>query len=374
MLAKTVRWLSRPEIFVFACLWLIVLLVFGTLAQRTIGLYRAQELYFSSWLLMAGPMPLPGGRLTLLVVFVSLLTHLCLPKTWAWRRAGLLIAHLGALLLLVGGFTTAYFSSEGSMVIPEGESSNYVSDYRNKELAIIDPDDPRPGDAWTVPPEALETGRSFSPPGFPGSIEIIASFPNCRGLERPGEESGEWRGIARRYRLEAISRAAEPDEELAGAVFRITGAGSETNGKYIVVENAREPLLLRTGEKTFELTLRRSRTYLPFRLELVDFEKKVHPGTGMASSYKSVVNLIEGDMRRRVVIQMNEPLRHGGYTFYQSSFIEGGPKETTILAAVKNRGRLFPYISSLIMCLGLMVHLFLMLFRRSAGDKGGSER
>ena len=33
---------------------------------------------------------------------------------------------------------------------------------------------------------------------------------------------------------------------------------------------------------------------------------------------------------------MNEPLRHRGYTFFQSSFIEAPEGEATVLAAVKN--------------------------------------
>ena len=57
---------------------------------------------------------------------------------------------------------------------------------------------------------------------------------------------------------------------------------------------------------------------------------------------------------------MNEPLRHYDYTFYQASFIEEGDKETTVLATVKNYGRMFPYISSIIMCIGILVHLLVM--------------
>ena len=108
-------------------------------------------------------------------------------------------------------------------------------------------------------------------------------------------------------------------------------------------------------------------TYLPFELELIDFEKVMHPGTAVAKSYSSLVNLIENNIPRKVLISMNEPLRHKGYTFYQASFIENGPKQTTVLATVKNHGRLFPYISSLTISLGILVHMirkFPTLFRR----------
>ena len=73
------------------------------------------------------------------------------------------------------------------------------------------------------------------------------------------------------------------------------------------------------------------------------------------------INLIENGLPRRVLIQMNEPLRHHGYTFYQASFIDDLDKETTVLATVKNYGRLFPYISSIIMSIGLLIHLLISL-------------
>ena len=87
----------------------------------------------------------------------------------------------------------------------------------------------------------------------------------------------------------------------------------------------------------------------------------MHPGTGIAKSFSSDVNLIENGIAKRILIQMNNPLRYNGYTFYQSSFIEGPNGETTVLAVVKNYGRLFPYISSIIMCVGLLIHLIMKL-------------
>ena len=67
---------------------------------------------------------------------------------------------------------------------------------------------------------------------------------------------------------------------------------------------------------------------------------------------------------RDILIKMNEPLRYKGYTFYQASFIEGKLKDTSVLAVVKNYGRLFPYISSIIMCFGLLVHMILKISLR----------
>ena len=75
---------------------------------------------------------------------------------------------------------------------------------------------------------------------------------------------------------------------------------------------------------------------------MIDFKKVMHPGTNVAKSFSSEVNLVEKEIPRRVMIQMNEPLRHLDYTFFQASFIEELTGESTVLAVVKNYGRLFP--------------------------------
>lgn len=43
---KLIDFLASPEIFFYTALWMIVLLVFGTIDQKYIGLYLAQHKYF----------------------------------------------------------------------------------------------------------------------------------------------------------------------------------------------------------------------------------------------------------------------------------------------------------------------------------------
>ena len=115
---------------------------------------------------------------------------------------------------------------------------------------------------------------------------------------------------------------------------------------------------LEWDNKKYIISLRPARTYLLFYLELIDFKKTYYPGTEKVKSYQSVVNIVEGQIKQRRVIKMNQPLRYKGYTFYQSSFIEENNLETSVLAVVKNVGRAFPYLSSLIICIGLLIHIF----------------
>jgi len=66
---------------------------------------------------------------------------------------------------------------------------------------------------------------------------------------------------------------------------------------------------------------------------------------------------------------MNEPLRYRGYTLYQSSFDLSGDTPYTVLTVVENKGRIFPYIASLLIALGLIIHLALRISQRIKGKE-----
>ena len=95
--------LSNPKIFVYTIIWMMVLVFLGTIAQKNMGLYAAQQKYFSNWIAWFGFIPTPGGRLTMLVMFLNMIALLFRPRLWKLKKIGILIVHLGALLLLIGG-------------------------------------------------------------------------------------------------------------------------------------------------------------------------------------------------------------------------------------------------------------------------------
>lgn len=58
---------------------------------------------------------------------------------------------------------------------------------------------------------------------------------------------------------------------------------------------------------------------------------------------------------------MNQPLRYAGKTFYQASFGKGDT--LSVLQVVKNPGWLLPYISCVLVALGLILHFAVSLGR-----------
>ncbi len=97
---------------------------------------------------------------------------------------------------------------------------------------------------------------------------------------------------------------------------------------------------------------------LPFALKLNDFIAEKYPGTkNVYKSFKSKVDIVEGDMSKPFDIYMNHVLDHKGYRFFQASF---DPDEKgTVLSVNHDRwGTWITYAGYMLLYLGLMLILF----------------
>jgi len=356
-----IRKLGNPKIFVFTIIWMMILVFVGTIAQRDMGLYYAQQKYFSNWLAWFGPVPVPGGRLTMLIMFLNMMSLLFRHTLWHMKKVGIIIVHLGALLLLIGGGITAWFSFEGNMVLDEGGKSNFIVNSQQSELSFINTTQPNYDDVISLPEKILTNGNILNSRSLPFTIEIIQYHSNAE-IERRKQPKGDfYHGLAKNFLIIPKNNEKEAEMNRSGILFRISDTNSDADGIYSLVLGQSIPQTLQVKDQIFTLVLRRERIYLPFFIELLDFKRILHPGTTIPKSFSSEVNLIQDEIPRRVMIKMNEPLRHESYTFFQASFSQSKSGETSILAVVKNYGRLFPYISSLIMSFGLLIHLLLQI-------------
>jgi len=354
--------ISNPKIFVYTVLWLMVLVFFGTIAQKDIGLYASQMKYFSTYyFILFDYIPLPGGRLTLIIMTVNLASSLFKKTLWKMKKVGVIILHIGGLLLLVGGGVTAQFSSEGNMVINEGGNVDFVDDYHRMELCLVNISLEDSLEYIVFDDELLSEGQIINYERLGVKIEIISRIENTRIQNRVTLGDSIYKGFLKEFVLLPKEPDKENTQNRPSIIFRVRGSDNNSDGIYGLFLGQRDLDIFDFKENQYFTEFRRERSYLPFSIELLDFKKVLHPGTNVAKSFSSEINLIESKVPRRVLIQMNEPLRHQGYTFFQASFIEELDGEATVLAVVKNYGRLFPYISSIIMSIGLLVHLMVNL-------------
>ncbi len=354
--------LTSPAILFYALFWLMVLLVLGTVAQRYIGLYRAQHLFFSSFITWFGIFPLPGGYTTLALISANLCAKLFLDSVWNRQKAGIIITHMGALLLLAGGLISSLFAQEGNMVLLPGESRNVIADYHQRELAVT----LEGKTLLAVPYQQLKPGFVIQNSALPFTIRIQDLCYNCRPEKREVAEG--FRNVAAKVKLADAPHEKEDEGNQSGVTFSVEGAGGEQDGIHLSFEPMPHHPTIEANGKTYTILMRRALTPLPFTIQLLDFRKEVYPGTDKARSYESTVKLTDGAREWRSTIRMNHPLRYKGYTFYQSSFLDNGEKQASVLAAVKNNGRMFPYISSAMMCAGMLLHL--VLRRKSKKGRG----
>ena len=218
--------LAKADIFFFTLIWLMVLLVAGTVAQKTLGLYQAQHLFFSSFILWLGPIPLPAGYTVMGVIFINLLAKLMFESPWRWKSLGTIVGHVGALMLLVGGFFTAAFSSEGSMILFEGESADFVSDYHQRALVVTEEGVENGPELAAFALEELQPGATLTSPTLPFTLEVRSVCRNCRSVA-PEMDAGTLvrRGIAEKADLTEVPLNPQDEQNIAGAMIAVRGAG-----------------------------------------------------------------------------------------------------------------------------------------------------
>lgn len=115
------------------------------------------------------------------------------------------------------------------------------------------------------------------------------------------------------------------------------------------------------GGRTFRIAMRNERYFQPFSLTLLKTTHEVYQGTEIPKNYQSRVRIEnpQTQERREVDISMNNPLRYGGLTFYQSQMGRTeerggkGTSGTSGLQVVRNPGWLTPYAGCLIVALGM---------------------
>lgn len=365
-----IRGLLHPAITLVSLILLFLLVFFGTLYQTEHGLYEAQRKFFGyGFVLLGGYVPVPAASLVLWVLSIQLIITLAFVLPWRWRKFGLWVSHLGILSLLVGGFITQIMAVESQATLAEGETAHYSTAYHDWELAfwVTDKDTNRVV-AWSS--EDLEPGRNLKIPPHPFEITVDAYYPNSVAFNSSatGGKSAAINpsGIAL---LESRPLEKEVEKNTPAILFTLKQPGHKDK-KIQLFGLESQPLLLKDGGQMVRCQLRLKHYPLPFWVKLTEFTRTLHPGTDMAASYESTVDLIENDQSRPVRIYMNNPLRHEGYTFFQASFSqEQNGTERSTFAVVTNPGRLLPYISSITVFAGLLIH-FLLIFVGYARKQG----
>ncbi len=371
-LRSPLRVLSSLRLTVI-CLGLGMLIVFlGTLAQVHLGIHAVQARYFQSLVIFWSPLGagwkipiLPGGYLLGAVLLVNLIAAHAVRFQLTKKKIGIILLHLGVILLLIGQLLTGLFARETQMRIDEGQTAGYSEAPREVELAVIDRSDPNFDQVVAIPEAALARGGTIQNPTLPFTLKIRQFMGNThlamRAQAPQAPPSLATAGVGPKIVAAEAPRTVKDDErDLSSAYVEVQGVEGSL-GIWLVSNALPEAQPLTVNGRTYELVMRQRRFYKQFALTLLDFAHDRYAGTDIPKNFSSRVRLVDLDRKenREVLISMNDPLRHRGFTFYQSGFDNND--QTTILQVVKNPAMLLPYIACGLVAAGLLVQFSMHL-------------
>jgi hypothetical protein len=339
----------------------LVLVFWGTLAQVHLGLYKAQNDFFrsffiwwtptwSSWRIPIFPAGYLIGWLLLINLFMAHFRYYQPGK----RKIGIVMIHLGVVLLLVGQLLTDVLSTESLLHLRNGETKNYSEASRQFELAIVDTTEPATDKVVAIATRRLLKGDDIRRAGLPFTIRIRKFYANSSLTDKPApgyEEISAAPGIWWRE----LPHQTETDKRdmPSGIVELLTPQGSL--GEFLVSAYLTRPHVFTHAGRTYSMILRNERFYKPFNIHLVEFRHDKYPGTEIPKNFSSRVRVQRPDTGedREVLIYMNNPLRYAGETYYQASF--DTDNQGTVLQVVRNPSWLTPYFSCVLVGAGLIV-------------------
>lgn len=341
---------------------LMALVLIGTLAQVPLGTYEAQRQFFDSawvfWTVKGVRVPIfPGGLLIGGLLMLNLISAYTLRFPFKKKQAGLVVLHLGLIVMFGGQFFTQLLSTESQMPIEVGQSANFSESPRHMELAISLMSNRDYDEVTAVPDSVLAREGKVEFPGKTFFIRVREYFKNADvRMPGPGETPSASRGVGQRVvAVDQPPVATDDRHNNTSAIIEVFEGGSSL-GVWLVSFGLGAPQSFFAGGNEYSLSIRPIRYYHPFTLKLKEFRHDRYPGTDIPKNFSSLVRLTDPERGedRDVLIYMNNPLRYRGLTFYQASF---GKNDTlSVLQVVRNPVWLTPYISCTLVMLGMLIH------------------
>lgn len=352
----------------------MILVFVATLDQVNLGIWAVQEKYFRSFFVF---LPLSGGRFGMPVfpggyliggfLFLNLTAAFAYRFKTGWKKSGILLTHLGLVVLLLGELISGLLQEDFQMRLDEGQTSNYSDSPLKTELAIIDITSPIRDRVVAIPSELLTTGKPIEHPWLPFRVEVKAYHPNAElGMRsqffEPGAAAFATAGLGGDLAVRPLPVTYRPNERnLPAAVVSLVAPDGKSLGTWLVSTMLASRQTFEHGGRTWNIALRPERLYKPFSLTLLKFSHDRYAGTDIPKNFSSRVRLRTNDGKtdREALIYMNNPLRHEGLTFYQAGFDNND--RTTVLQVVRNPGRQLPYVACIMMSAGLLVQFGISL-------------
>ncbi len=350
---------------------------FATLEQVEVGLYLTLKKYFhwQSFFLLPEikgkivPLPLPGGYWVGALLLVNLTLGGVIRIRKGWKHAGNLIAHAGIIFMLVAGGVAHHFSERGNMALPEGQTSDTAEDYFEYVVEVAEITDGKPRDIHVIRGKHLTDlsaghNRLFRLPAMPFDLEIGGYLRNALPVAITERAPASNELVADGYYLmsrpDEVNDRGEPalEANTAACYGRIVDRDGTKSTPIILAGASFHPFTIERDGRTFTLDMRKRLWPMPFTVQLDEFIADFHPGTSRPAKFISKITRIEHDSAAKVTIQMNEPMRYEGLTFFQASYgsqSSNSGQMFSVFEVVRNPADKWPEYSLYVVTFGMLV-------------------
>ena len=349
-----------------------VLTWLATLEQIDNGLYPTLNKYFhwkAVFLLpeIKGkivPLPLPGGYWVGALLLLNLILGGVIRIRKGWNHAGNLISHFGIIFMLIGGGVAHHFSERGNMAVGEGESSNAAEDYFEYVVELSEIKDGEAKSITVIRGDQINdlrdgTTRILHLPKFPFDLEIGGYLDNAQPVSINERAPDRQQLQADGYYLMEKPDEINAEANTAGCYVRVVQRDGKKSAPIILAGASFHPFSVRLDDRVFTLDMRKRLWPMPFTVQLDKFTADFHPGTARPSKFVSEITRLENGAKANVTIQMNEPMRYEGLTFFQASYgppgAGPGQKMYSVFEIVRNPADKWPEYSLYIVSLGMLI-------------------
>ncbi len=299
------------------------------------------------------------------------------------RKGAIVLIHLGVLFLMGNELFVSFTNEEQRMLINEGETAFSTINLHKSEMFVSHAAESDEVTITTIDSRLLRGGSNsllgwlgfraeksnvISNDDLPFDIECLQYFPNAAILPlRSADQAKATAGIGKFFEIAEVPATTGTDmqqsvDKPAAYVRLLDKTSGETIGIHalsIAAYHDRELLDTVDVQGTaYNFGLRYKTNYKDYSIYLQDVSREVYPGTQTPRSFASDIlvsdprHSIEDEPKR---VWMNNPMRFGNETFYQTNYGQlANGQEYTELQVVRNNGWMIPYVACMLVVLGLM--------------------
>jgi hypothetical protein len=379
-----------------ATVLLVILMVetwLATLEQVHYGLHATLQKYFTpgAWYILpdAGIIderlvgkylpPLPGGYWVCALLVINLTLGGIIRIRKGWKKAGILMSHFGIIFMIVAGGVAQLKEERGVMMLSETENSvfpktaDYAQAFTETTVEITEVKDGKlvgpvqfVKDAYYLDLKG-EMVRTVQLPKLPFDLEFQGYVQNAKPMSASAMAPTRGEPIVDGWYLFGREPNKETEIDTPGVHARVRAKDGKKGEVFLLAVESRAPYTVTADGRTFIVRMDKRVWPVPFQVRLEDARSEYHPNTSRPKVFESDIVRIEDGRESKVFIEMNEPMRYAGYTFFQRTMMNGpsgGDREATIsgFEVVRNPADKWPEYSIYVVGLGLCLHFLMKLW------------